>query len=161
MINAPRTHFMFDIGTCCTSLPLLLLPRLYLPFLPAPASSKYFLTPTVSHTPQHLHIPWNCCIYLAWQDLWVRGAISPKRLPGPQGEGHFITFAICLTHPSAQSVFREGLVNMEAVTSGSVRFVIIFYVTSLVFKKNFFLNIYFGMCLFFCWKEHNFTSWSC
>ena len=140
MINAPRTHFMFDIGTCCTSLPLLLLPRLYLPFLPAPACSKYFLTPTVSHTPQHLHIPWNCCIYLAWQDLWVRGAISPKRLPGPQGEGHFITFAICLTHPSAQSVFREGLVNMEAVTSGSVRFVIIFYVTSLVFKKKFFFK---------------------
>ena len=45
MINTPRTHFMFDtLGTCCTSLPLPLLPRLSILFLPTPASSKYFLT---------------------------------------------------------------------------------------------------------------------
>lgn len=48
-----------------------------------------------AHTLKLLHLP---CLtrFMSW------GAISSKRLPGPQGEGPFITFAISLTHTSAQ-----------------------------------------------------------
>lgn len=108
------------------------LPQMFFLSVCSLVSFKWVLpgSPTVSHATSTLTEQQLECLP-ALQDLGVRWLSPRKDCKALKGKDSVLPrLETCLTHISSSPMVWEVLVNIEAVTSGSVLFVVTFYVTS-------------------------------